>query len=72
METILETARQHKKEIGMKEQTFLQRILLKILKKIGLVKEFEVDKANMCKRAVESGVCPKTCEICAWNEKALP
>lgn len=51
----------------MKEQTFLQGILLKILKKLGLVKEFEVDKADMCKRAVDSGVCPNSCEVCAWN-----
>lgn len=51
----------------MKEQTFIQRILLKILKKLGLIKEFEVDKADMCERAVESGVCPNACEICAWN-----
>lgn len=53
----------------MKEQTFMQRILLKILKKLGLIKEFEVDKADMCKRAVNSGVCPNTCEICAWNSE---
>lgn len=51
----------------MKEQTFIQRILFKLFKKLGLIKEFEVDKADMCKRAVESGVCPKSCEICAWN-----
>lgn len=31
----------------MKEQTFMHRILLKILKKLGLIKEFEVDKADM-------------------------
>lgn len=53
----------------MKEQTFLQRVLLKILNKLGLIKEFEVDKAVMCKRAVDSGVCPNSCEICAWNSE---
>lgn len=53
----------------MKEQTFLQRILLKILKKLGLIKEFEVDKSDMCKRAIDSGVCPNACEICAWNSE---
>lgn len=41
----------------MEKQTFLQRILLKILKKLGLIKEFEVGKADMCKRAIDSGVC---------------
>ena len=51
----------------MGKQTFLQRILLKILKKLGLIKEFDVSKAGMCKKAVESGVCPKSCEICARN-----
>lgn len=51
----------------MEEQTFIQRILLKILKKSGLIREFEVDKADLCKRAVKSGVCPNACEICAWN-----
>lgn len=53
----------------MKEQTFLQRILLKILKKFGLVEEFEIDKSEMCRRAVSSGVCPNACEICAWGSK---
>lgn len=53
----------------MKEQTFLQRVLLKILKKLGLIKEFGVGKTDMCKRAVDSGVCPNACEICAWNSE---
>lgn len=24
-------------------------------------------KREMCNRAVQSGVCPHTCNICAWN-----
>lgn len=24
-------------------------------------------KRQMCERAVQSGVCPHTCDICAWN-----
>ena len=24
-------------------------------------------KREMCKRAVQSGVCPHNCDICAWN-----
>lgn len=24
-------------------------------------------KKEMCKRAVQSGVCPHNCDICAWN-----
>lgn len=49
----------------MNKETFLQRILTKMLKKLGLIREYEVDKAEMCRRAVESSVCPKTCESCA-------
>lgn len=53
----------------MREQTFWQKILLKALKKFGLIQEFEVDKDDMCKRAVDSGVCPHSCENCAWNSR---
>lgn len=53
----------------MKEQAFLQRILLKILKKVGIIKELEVDNSEMCQRAVSSGVCPNACEICAWGNE---
>lgn len=53
----------------MREQTFWWEILLKALKKFGLIQEFEVDKADMCKRAVDSGVCPHSCENCAWNSR---
>lgn len=24
-------------------------------------------KKQMCARAVQSGVCPQNCDICAWN-----
>lgn len=24
-------------------------------------------KREMCSRAIQSGVCPKACEICAWH-----
>ena len=24
-------------------------------------------KRKMCERAVQGGVCPHTCDICAWN-----
>lgn len=24
-------------------------------------------KRRMCKSCIESGVCPKACEICAWD-----
>lgn len=51
----------------MNKETFPQRILRKILKKLGIIKEYEVDKDEMCRKAVSSGVCPNACEICAWN-----
>lgn len=51
----------------MNKETFMQRFLTKILKKLGLIKEYEVDRAEMCRKAVDSGVCPNACEICAWN-----
>ena len=53
----------------MNKITFLERIITRFLKRIGLIKEYEVDKAEMCRRAVASGVCPHTCEICAWNSE---
>lgn len=24
-------------------------------------------KCEMCERSIETGVCPHTCDICAWN-----
>ena len=51
----------------MRKQTFFQRIFQKVLKALGIIKEFEVDKSKMCRRAVDSGVCPNCCEKCAWN-----
>lgn len=51
----------------MKKETVIHRIFIKLLKKIGIIKEIEIDKAEMCKRAIDSGVCPKACDTCAWN-----
>ena len=30
-------------------------------------KKSDEAKREMCKRAIHGGVCPHTCEICAWN-----
>ena len=49
----------------MKEESKIYRLLIKILKKIGIIIEEEVDKSVMCKKAVE-GVCQNNCE-CAWS-----
>lgn len=43
--------------------------IIRLLKRIGLIKEYEVDKKEMCKRAVVSGVCPGVCDRCAWGER---
>lgn len=37
-----------------------------IADKIGDVIQLEI-KREMCKRALQSGVCPHACDICAWN-----
>ena len=43
--------------------------IIRLLKRFGLVEEHEVDKKEMCKRAVDSGVCPRACDRCAWGER---
>lgn len=52
----------------MKEESKIYRFLIKILKKIGIIIEEEVDKSVMCKKAVEGGVCPNNCESCIWSD----
>lgn len=52
----------------MNKETWLQRLFTRLFKKLGIIKEFEVDKAEMCRKAIVSGVCPNACEICAWNK----
>lgn len=37
----------------------------RLLKKIGLIKEYEVSKKEMCESA--KSVCSGNCESCAWN-----
>lgn len=42
----------------------------RLLKRIGLIKTHALtfeEKAEMCRRAVSSGVCPKDCDRCAWR-----
>lgn len=53
----------------MKKQSIFRKILYWILEKIGVIVKAEVDKKEMCRRAVDSGVCPKSCENCAWNRR---
>ena len=44
----------------------------KILRKFGFIKDIEDDrklKMEMCERARNANVCPKNCDMCAWNSK---
>lgn len=38
----------------------------KLLKKLGIIKEYEYSKKAMCERA--KSVCSRNCENCAWHE----
>ena len=49
----------------------------RLLRRLGLIKEPEFDeqksnelKREMCGRAIQSGVCPESCETCAWNVRS--
>lgn len=53
----------------MKKQSIFGKILYWILEKIGVIGKTD-DKEEMCRRAVDSGVCPRNCENCAWNRRA--
>lgn len=54
------------KVIGMGKESWF----IKLLKRIGLIKTYEVSKEEMCRRAVQSGVCPGDCSRCAWGERS--
>lgn len=48
-----------------------QSLIYRLLKRIGLIKSYELSKeqkAEMCRQACISGVCPNACERCAWGE----
>ena len=42
-----------------------ENILIRILKRLGIVTEVKVSKADMCKQA--QSVCNHDCERCAWQ-----
>ena len=50
-------------EVNMKEESWFYRLL----KRIGLIKTYEVSKKEMCERA--KSICSKNCESCAWYEE---
>lgn len=39
----------------------------RFLKWLGIIKPYEVNKDEMCRRAISSGVCPNDCSSCAWK-----
>lgn len=43
-----------------------ENIIIRILKRLGIIKEHEVSKAEMCKQA--QNVCDRNCEQCVWGE----
>lgn len=49
-----------------------ESLIHKILRKLGFIKDIEDDrklKMEMCERARNANVCPKDCDMCAWNTK---
>ena len=46
----------------MKEESWF----IRLLKKIGLIKTYEVSKKEMCERA--KSICNKNCSSCAWYD----
>ena len=41
---------------------------IRLLKWLGIIKEYEVSKKEMCEKAQLSGVCSNSCLCCAWYE----
>ena len=50
-------------EVKMREESWFYRLL----KRIGIIKTYEVSKKEMCERA--KSICSKNCESCAWYEE---
>lgn len=60
----------------MKEEnkiiTFLKKLFSRFNKKNdteGKKRQSDEAKREMCRKAINGGVCPQACEICAWNVK---
>lgn len=50
----------------MGKENWLSNLLVGFLKKIGLIKTYEVSKKEMCESAKK--ICNRNCDSCAWNE----
>ena len=42
-----------------------ENIFIRVLKRLGIITEFEVSKEDMCKQA--RSICNHDCEHCAWH-----
>lgn len=47
-----------------------ENIFIRILKRLGIITEYEVSKEDMCKQA--QSICNHDCEHCAWQTEKLP
>jgi hypothetical protein len=56
-----------KRRLKMRKESLIH----KILRKLGFIKDIEDNRKlkmeEMCKRAIKANVCPKDCDICAWD-----
>ena len=51
----------------MNKKTYIERLIIWILKSLKIIETKEVSKYEMCKRAQE--VCNHNCSSCAWNNE---
>ncbi len=49
----------------MKRKNIFIRFFEWLLKKLGIIKTYEISKEEMCKNA--RNICNKNCKMCAWN-----
>ena len=51
--------------------TFIKKLFSCFKKKDPVEEKKKSDEAKreMCRKAIQSGVCPHACEICAWDVK---
>lgn len=46
---------------------YKEKWYIKLLKWLGIIKEYEVSKEEMCKNA--QSICDYNCEHCAWKNR---
>lgn len=53
----------------MKKPSIFYRFFIWLLKALGVYEEIEIDKKEMCKKAIDANVCHGDCSSCAWGER---